>query len=136
MSGLIIKPVGVLRTQYTEAGQLPAGRLAAARSMLAVAELDEELAAGLEGIRPGDHLWLIHYSPKAAPLNWETAEPGIFAGRKSARPNPLAISLVEAVKVEDNRLYFNYADMPDGSLLVDIRPYVATEDSPLAGEAE
>jgi tRNA-Thr(GGU) m(6)t(6)A37 methyltransferase TsaA len=130
MKDLIIRPIGILRTQYTEAGKVPADREAASRSMLAVAELDENYASGLSGLAPGTHVWLIYYHQKVRLVNAEKSDSGVFSTRSPVRPNPLGVSLVEVVKVEDNRLYFNYADMPDGSPLIDIRPYIASEDSP------
>lgn len=132
MNDLIIKTIGVLRTQYTEADKVPANREAASRSMLSVAELEDNFASGLLGLTPGAHVWLIYFFQKVRPVNADKSDPGIFGTRSPVRSNPLGFSLVEVVKVEDNRLYFNYADMPDGSPLVDIRPYVASEDSPSA----
>ncbi len=130
MKELIIKPIGVLRTQYSEPDKLPLNRQTALRSMLAVAELDENLAAGLSGFVPGAYVWLVYFHPKAKLASAEKCESGVFATRAPNHPNPISISLVEVVKIEDNRLYFNNADMPDSSRLVDIRPYVASEDSP------
>jgi len=35
---------------------------------------------------------------------------------------------VELVRIEDNRVYFNHADMLDGTPLLDIKPFVRVFD--------
>lgn len=38
------------------------------------------------------------------------------------------MSIVELVKIEDNRLYFNHADMLDRTPLLDIKPFIPAID--------
>ena len=58
-------------------------------------------------------------------------EYGIFAIRSPHRPNPIGISIVEIVKIEDHRLYFNHADMLDETPLLDIKPFIPEFDNRL-----
>ena len=54
---------------------------------------------------------------------------GTFALRSPVRPNPIALSVVELLKVDGLRLTIRYIDCRDGTPLIDIKPYFATTDS-------
>jgi tRNA (Thr-GGU) A37 N-methylase len=58
----------------------------------------------------------------------ETAR-GVFATRSPAQQNPIGISAVRLLSVEDNRLLIADVDMLDGTPLLDIKPYVPAFDS-------
>jgi tRNA (Thr-GGU) A37 N-methylase len=51
---------------------------------------------------------------------------GVFAGRSPRRPNPLALSVVELLRREENRLYVRGVDMLDGTPVLDIKPYLSS----------
>jgi tRNA-Thr(GGU) m(6)t(6)A37 methyltransferase TsaA len=55
-------------------------------------------------------------------------EVGIFAQRAKDRPNPLGITAVEVVRVEDDRLVVRGLDAIDGTPVVDVKPYVPAYD--------
>jgi len=103
--------------------------------MLAVAELEQSFAEGLEGLEEFSHVILIYYfhksgTPKLRQKPFlDEKEHGIFAIRSPHRPNPIGISIVELVKVEGNRVYFNNADMLDETPLIDIKPFVPKFDN-------
>jgi len=48
--------------------------------------------------------------------------------RSPNRPNPIGISVVRLVKVEDNVLHIQDVDIVDGTPLLDIKPYVPEFD--------
>lgn len=106
MKEIIVKPIGVLRTQYTDLHLLPKNKQAAARSLLGVALLDQAFADGLQGIAPFDLVWLIYYVKKAKPGALRIQDKGVYATRLPNRHNQLGMSLVEVVKVEGEKLYF------------------------------
>jgi tRNA (Thr-GGU) A37 N-methylase len=54
---------------------------------------------------------------------------GTFALRSPARPNPIAMSVVKLLSVDDNRLSVVGLDCLDGTPLLDIKPYFASTDS-------
>lgn len=54
---------------------------------------------------------------------------GIFAMRGPSRPNPIGISVVRLVGIEENILHIRDVDIVDGTPLLDIKPYVPEFDS-------
>lgn len=59
----------------------------------------------------------------------DTEERGAFSTRSPARPNPIGISAVRLLGVEENRLLIGDVDMLDLTPLLDITPYVPAFDS-------
>ncbi len=53
---------------------------------------------------------------------------GIFSTRAPSRPNPVGISIVRMIKVEDNLLQIQDTDILDGTPVLDIKPYVPEFD--------
>jgi len=63
-----------------------------------------------------------------APRHYATQR-GTFALRSPVRPNPIAASVVELVKVDGTRLTVRGLDCLDGTPLLDIKPYFASTDA-------
>ena len=55
---------------------------------------------------------------------------GVFATRSPTRPNPIALTLLDLVKIEDNKLYVRGLDLLDGTPIIDIKKYDAVLDTP------
>ena len=49
---------------------------------------------------------------------------GLFATRAPARPNPIGLSVVRLVSIENTTLHIQDVDIIDGTPLLDIKPYV------------
>lgn len=99
----------------------------------------------LRGIEGFSHLWLLwHFSecprsevfrPTVRPprLGGNRAE-GVFATRSPNRPNPIGLSSVRLVGVEQNEKDGTYlvvegADLLDGTPIFDIKPYLPSADA-------
>ena len=95
---------------------------------------------GLEGF---SHLWLIWEFSKAKGKPWSpTVRPprlggnarlGVFATRSPFRPNPIGLSCVRLVRLEQDRdlgpvLVVAGADLMDGTPIYDIKPYLPYAD--------
>ncbi|MGO5021657.1 tRNA (N6-threonylcarbamoyladenosine(37)-N6)-methyltransferase TrmO [Lawsonibacter sp. LCP25S3_G6] len=95
---------------------------------------------GLEGF---SHLWLIWEFSKAKGKPWSpTVRPprlggntrlGVFATRSPFRPNPIGLSCVRLVKLEQDSkfgpvLVVAGADLMDGTPIYDIKPYLPYAD--------
>jgi tRNA-Thr(GGU) m(6)t(6)A37 methyltransferase TsaA len=63
---------------------------------------------------------VITHQPQGNP---EVPIVGIFACRCPARPNPIAITTVELIEHEGNRLKVKGLDILDGTPVIDIKPY-------------
>ena len=97
-----------------------------------------EAMRGLEGF---SRLWLIwgFSANKAAKGEWQpTVRPprlggntalGVWATRSPYRPNPIGLSCVELLRIDDRELVVKGADLMDGTPIYDIKPYVAYADS-------
>ena len=95
---------------------------------------------GLEGF---SHLWLIWEFSKVKGKPWSpTVRPprlggnarlGVFATRSPFRPNPIGLSCVRLVRLEQDRdlgpvLVVAGADLMDGTPIYDIKPYLPYAD--------
>lgn len=58
----------------------------------------------------------------------EDKKHGVFATRAPARPNPIGLTAVRLLGIEDNRLLIAGVDMLDGTPLLDIKPYIYAFD--------
>jgi tRNA-Thr(GGU) m(6)t(6)A37 methyltransferase TsaA len=127
------KPIGVIHSPFKEAKGTPiqpAGALGVQGSV----QVFPQFCAGLKDIGGFSHLILVYhfhlskgYSLEVRPFMDEEAR-GVFATRAPARPNPIGISAVRLVGVEDCNLHIEDIDVVDGTPLLDIKPYVPDFD--------
>ena len=97
----------------------------------------------IRGIEGFSHIWLIWEFTGAKRDKWSaTVRPprlggntrmGVFATRSPFRPNPLGLSCVKLVGVENDPVYgpmliVSGADLMDGTPIYDIKPYVPHAD--------
>lgn len=109
-----------------------------------VFEPDYRNAEAVRGLEDFSHLWLIWEFSEAKREDWSpTVRPprlggnvrkGVFATRSPFRPNPIGLSSVKLEKVEIDPklgpvLHVSGADLMDGTLIYDIKPYIAYTDS-------
>ena len=122
-----MKPVGYVRSHYTETSQVPKG-LAAKHVAEGVLELLPEYEPGLKDIEGFSHifvLWVFDRSEACELVGESPADNlphGVFASRSPFRPNPIGLSLVELIRREGRFLYLRGIDMLDGTPVLDIKP--------------
>ena len=99
-------------------------------------------ADALRGIEGFSHLWLIWEFSESVGKPWSpTVRPprlggntrlGVFATRSPFRPNPVGLSCVKLLSVEQSKegpvLVVAGADLMDGTPIYDIKPYVPYAD--------
>lgn len=93
----------------------------------------------IRGIEEFDYLWLIwnfSENPHAStsplvrpPVLGGNERVGVFASRSPFRPNPVGLSSVRLLGVEDGCLVVSGADLVDGTPIFDIKPYIEYADS-------
>ena len=101
-----------------------------------VFEPDYRIPEALRGIEGYSHLWLIwgfnttDWNPTVRPprLGGNTRM-GVFATRSPFRPNPLGLSSVRLIEIENGDLIVSGADVLDGTPIYDIKPYLSFSDS-------
>ena len=98
-------------------------------------ELDARYAAGLKDVATCTHLYVLYWMDQA-PRDLVVQKPrhygqphGVFALRSPARPNPIALSVVELLGIEGNVLRVRGIDCLDGTPLLDLKPYFASTDA-------
>ena len=97
-------------------------------------EIFPEYCQGLADLEGFSHIILIYifhlakeFKLKVKPFLDDELR-GLFATRAPARPNPLGISVVRLVRVDDAVLYIKDIDMVDKTPLLDIKPYIPEFD--------
>ena len=112
-----------------------------------VFEPEFSMPEALRGIEGYSHLWLLwgaNLTPTLSTregdkLDWSpTVRPprlggnkrmGVFATRSPFRPNPIGLSSVKLIRVENGELIVSGADVLDGTPIYDIKPYLSFSDS-------
>jgi tRNA-Thr(GGU) m(6)t(6)A37 methyltransferase TsaA len=125
--------IGRIHTPWTDRKDCP--KNAHEADAVCTVELDPRFRDGLKDVESCSHLVLLYWMDKA-PRNLVLQVPGhygvqhgTFALRSPARPNPIAMSVVKLLGVEDEKLSVVGADCLDGTPLLDIKPYFASTDS-------
>ena len=133
MNDIKYKPIGVIHSPFKEPKGTPIQPLGA-KNINGTVELYPEYAEGLKDLEDFSHIFLIyhfHLSKKASlkvrPY-MDSKVHGVFAMRGPSRPNPVGISVVRLVRIEENILYIQDIDIVNGTPLLDIKPYVPEFD--------
>lgn len=101
-------------------------------------ELNADLVPALEGLAVGQPVLVLYWMDRARrdlltqmPAHVDHPR-GTFSLRSPNRPNPIAASVVRITALEGSRIGIDAIDCFDGTPLVDIKPWIATIDSPPA----
>lgn len=141
---LSVKQIAVIRTDFKEKFGIPrqSGRAPSLTAEI-VFEPEYRNPDALRGIEGFSHLWLLFDFSKAHREEWSpTVRPprlggntrvGVFASRSPFRPNPIGLSCVRLLRVENranegNVLIVSGADLLDGTPILDIKPYLPFAD--------
>ena len=144
MSGGKLRVIARMESDFPEKFGIPrqAGIVEALESRV-VFEPAYRNADALRGIEGFSHLWLIWQFSAAVREGWSpTVRPprlggnerlGVFATRSPFRPNPLGLSCVRLLRVEQDPkrgpvLVVAGADLMDGTPIYDIKPYLPYAD--------
>jgi len=119
--------IGRIGTPWLTRADCP--RNGAGTDALCTIEVSERFAGGLAHIETATHLIVLYWMDEAArdlvvqrPRHW--GEPrGTFSIRSPARPNPIALSVVELVGIDGRLLMVRGLDCRDGAPLLDLKPY-------------
>ena len=132
---VIYRPIGIIRSPFRDLVDIPI-QPSAALGVQGRVEVNPGYQAGLADLDGFSHLILIYhfhqtsgYEMKVIPF-LDTRERGIFATRAPKRPNPIGLSIVELLAVEDHVLRITNVDVLDQTPLLDIKPYVPYFDRP------
>ncbi len=125
------EPIGFLRTPHSDTSEIPKGA-GAKHDAEGELVLRPELEAGLTDIEGFSHLFVIWVFDRSegyelvGPHPVDPTPHGVFSTRSPRRPNPIALTVVELLGREGNRLRVRGVDMLDGSPILDIKPYLSS----------
>ncbi len=131
-----LQRIGSLITPFETRAQCPRNGRQISPPPLCHAQIDEAFRPGLQGLDGFSHLILLYWMHEATEVALSFIPPfdstprGVFATRAPARPNPIALSVVRFDGMEaDGRLRVFNLDCINGTVLLDVKPYLATTDS-------
>jgi tRNA (adenine37-N6)-methyltransferase len=130
---IILEPIGVIHTPFMTKEGMPI-QSNGAIGIQGQIVLKEEFASGLSDLDGFSHIILIYNFHKSTGFDLMTTpfldiqQRGVFATRAPRRPNPIGISVVHLLKIENNILFIENVDMLDGTPLLDIKPFIPDFD--------
>jgi tRNA (adenine37-N6)-methyltransferase len=143
--------IGWVRSPWPEKFGVPR-QSGLTRGLAARIELDADAipAEALRGLDGVSHVWVLswfHVSarPGEAPSWRPTVRPprlggasrlGVFATRSPHRPNPIGLSLVRLLGVEDRALIVADLDLVDGTPVLDLKPHLPWAEQPSDARCE
>ena len=127
------RPIGIIRSPIKTPTGSPI-QPSAAKGTEGKIEIFDEFVAGLEDLAGFSHIFLLYhfhlsknFSLKIKPFLDDTQR-GLFATRAPSRPNPIGISVVRLVEINERTLRIQNVDVVDSTPLLDIKPYVPAFD--------
>ncbi len=133
MTEIRYETIGTIHSPFKQPKGTPI-QTTGAKGVEGTVELLPEHADGLKDLEGFSHIILVYHfhRSKPAPLRvkpyMDDKEHGVFAMRGPSRPNPLGMSVVRLIGVEENILRVQDVDIVDGTPLLDIKPYVPEFD--------
>jgi tRNA-Thr(GGU) m(6)t(6)A37 methyltransferase TsaA len=131
---LVVRPIAFVRSPFVEKAEAPR-QAACARGVVGSVEVLPAYRDALEDLEGFDRVWLLFWfdraegwRPKVLPPRSERRR-GVFATRSPHRPNPIGMSAVQLVRVEDLVLHVRELDLIDGTPVLDIKPYIPYADA-------
>jgi tRNA-Thr(GGU) m(6)t(6)A37 methyltransferase TsaA len=126
-----LEPIGVIHSPFTEKTGIPVQPFHS--DEMGWIEINKEYERGLRDLDGFSHILLLYsYTTTETRLEVKpmlgSRTHGVFATRDHRRPNHLGLSVVRLLEKKGNILKIQEVDVLDGSLLVDIRPYVPAFD--------
>lgn len=126
-----MRPIGFVRSPYSETAQVPKG-FGAKHEAEGIIEILPEYELGLTDIEGFSHLYIIwvfdrsegHELLGTPPT--DTTPHGVFATRSPLRPNPIGLTVVRLLGRNGPNLQVVGLDMLDGTPILDIKPYLSS----------
>lgn len=130
---IIFSPIGIINTPFEDIVGMPI-QPKGAKGIKGTIAIYPQYSEGLSDLEGFSHLILLYHlhqnkNPKLSVIPFlDNQQRGIFATRSPSRPNPIGLSIVELVSVEESKIHIQNVDMLNGTPLIDIKPYVPEFD--------
>ena len=136
---MIYTPIGIIHSPFTDLSAMPIQPTTKTSGPGRI-EIFPEYVEGLQDLDGFSHIILLYHFHEVndvAEVNevtltvtpfLDSVPRGIFATRAPTRPNPIGLSVVRLLAVQDNTLLVDDIDILDGAPLLDVKPYVPEFD--------
>ena len=135
LSLMTLRSIGIVRSDFKE----PTSAHLELKTITAEIEIDPQLNEALDGLEGFSHIIVVYWMHRAVfnkkhlktyPMgNMSAGLKGLFTVRTPNRPNPIGLSTVKLLERRGNILKVQGLDAIDGSVVVDIKPYIPGYDS-------
>ncbi len=132
MTPVTMTPIGIFRT---DAKKIP--RHWTISDVTGDLVIHPKFQKGLQNIRIGEKIVVIFHFHQSPPFETRhliqkpkhhKKEMGVFSICSPLRPNPIGLSVLEVMAVEDNIIRVRHADMVNGTPILDIKPHVGYQE--------
>ena len=129
MNKIVFQPIGIIHSPHKTPKGTPI-QPTAARGIPGTVEIYSQFIEGFVDIDGFSHLILLYHFDRVTQTKLKVKPflddevHGVFATRAPIRPNPIGLSIVRLVSVDENILHIEDVDILDGTPLLDIKPYV------------
>lgn len=126
-------PIGIIHTPYKNLQDMPI-QPSGAQNIRGKLILEPEYIGGLADLEGFSHIYLIYHFHKVTDQQMtvipflDSKPHGVFATRAPKRPNPIGLSVVKLIAIEENILFLENVDILDRTPVLDIKPYVPAFD--------
>ena len=122
---VVYRPIGHVENEFKDVAAPEAIASGEARIVL-----DPALAAGLDGLEPGQQVMVLFHFHRSQGYDLRQhprADPnaplrGVFSLRSPRRPNPIGLTVVELLALAGNVLVVRGLDAIDGTPVLDLKP--------------
>ena len=132
-SRISYQPIGIIHTSFSNIKGMPIQPAGAAKIQGSV-EIFKEYSEGLKDLDGFSHIILIYHFHQARSAKLivtpflDSLPHGVFSTRAPSRPNPIGLSVVRLLEIEQNILHIKNVDILNGTPLLDLKPYVPEFD--------
>ncbi|MFW9865099.1 MAG: tRNA (N6-threonylcarbamoyladenosine(37)-N6)-methyltransferase TrmO [Candidatus Thorarchaeota archaeon] len=131
---ICFKPIGIIHTPFKSLKGIPIQ--SSMSDVEGIIEIFPNFVDGLKDLSGFSHLYCVYFFDMVklpVPLQSKpflsNEEKGVFAIRTPFRPNPIGISILEIINIDENIVKVKNVDILDGTPLLDLKPYVSQMDN-------
>lgn len=126
MDKITLTSIGYIKSPYTNPDTMPKNTTES-KDMEAQLIIDEKYIGCMSDIKANEEYLLIFYFHKSegykdkVPLRGTGSITALFSTHAPNRPNPIGVSEIKIVNVEENIITFTGVDMLDGTPILDLK---------------
>jgi len=125
MAPINITPIGIVHSEFVDSHELKVS------SHQSTIEIFSPYLDALWRLEEHSHIWAVGWFHQASRdllrvtprVNTDLPEYGVFGLRSPVRPNPIGLSAVRLLNINNNILTVQGLDFVDGTPIIDIKPY-------------